>query len=58
MYNWDILSIVYPFLFFTMFKVIVDSIAKDGENNTFSNIIELKTKKQINLFKDILIEEN
>lgn len=58
MYNWDILSIVYPFLFFTMFKVIVDSIAKDGENNTFSNIIELKTKKQINLFKDIFIEEN
>lgn len=45
-YNWDILSIVYPFLFFTMFKVIVDSIAKDGENNTFSNIIELKTKKK------------
>lgn len=40
-----------------MFKVITDSIVYDKKNNTFSEYITLRGKRQEQLFKDILINE-
>lgn len=40
-----------------MFKVVTDSIASDKDNNTFSEYIKLKGKKQELLFKNILLND-
>lgn len=39
-----------------MFKIVSESISSD--NNSFSEFIELKGKKQEQLFKDIIIPED
>ena len=41
-----------------IFKIIVKSIAKDRENNTFSEYIKLKDIRQIKLFENILIKDD
>lgn len=40
-----------------MFRIVTESIAADKKNDTFSEYIELKNKKQEMLFKDILIDD-
>lgn len=38
-----------------MFQIVAESIATDKKNDTFSEYIELKNKRQEMLFKNILI---
>lgn len=37
-----------------MMAIVAKSIENDKKNNTFSEYIELRTKKEKNLFKDII----
>lgn len=41
-----------------MFRVVTDSIANDKANDTFSEYIILKNKKQENLFKNIILDNS
>ena len=40
-----------------MFGVIIESLSMDKKNNTNSEYIELKNKKEENLFSNILIKD-
>lgn len=41
----------------SMLKIVTESITFDKNNNTFSEYIELKGKKQESLFKNIIISD-